>query len=94
MSGGLDRHITIFLFKTAYILTSVPTLAGMYKIYLQCSRVYSRQFQMNQSRWYLVIKLDVPVTQKATASDVRKESFISDPNICALKVMVCGLLLN
>jgi len=29
MSGGLDRNITIFLFKTAYILTSVPNVAGM-----------------------------------------------------------------
>jgi hypothetical protein len=30
MGRGLDRYITIFLFKTAYFLTSLPTLAEKY----------------------------------------------------------------
>jgi hypothetical protein len=46
---------------------------------------------MNLCRCY---KLHVPVRQKATASDVMKESFISDPNICALKIIVRRLLLS
>ena len=49
---------------------------------------------MNRSRWYPLIKLRVPVTQKTTASDVTKESFISHPNVCALNVSVCRLLLS
>jgi hypothetical protein len=90
----LDRHITIFLFKTACIETSEPTLAGVYEIYLQCSRVYHLLFQMHRSKWYRLTETHVPVTQKTTASDVMKETFISDPNICALKpsfVVFCSV---